>query len=319
MKLFSFLLIFISLILNAEKSPKEEVDWRSFLTSYEPNLIGYSYDSDDKQPFLDFKLSLKYPIAYAYSKTLCNGGVIKKCIPYFAFTGRFGQYIENRNSSPVISKRFNPSLFIRLDLINSENIKADKKKFLKNEEFIDLIYGHESNGQRVTTASSWQSMADDFVNDGDKEKYANDYISRGWDYWGVEYNFTPIRDNLNIILGYRNFIGGLLQGDIEEDFDWEEKRKITSRKQINGLSATFKFQTNSFIDSSNAFGGLQIAINIDTGIHDFAKYNTYRIETTTKIGHMPFMIWYQHGYGADFAQYYVNTNTIGLAFELASY
>ena len=55
---------------------------------------------------MDFKISVKYPVLKdLLSKALPDSGL------YFAFTGRWGQYIGDRYSSPVIAKRFNPKLF----------------------------------------------------------------------------------------------------------------------------------------------------------------------------------------------------------------
>ena len=42
------------------------------LSNHEPNLIGYTYDSDDKEYFMDFKISLQYPLAHGPINKLTN-------------------------------------------------------------------------------------------------------------------------------------------------------------------------------------------------------------------------------------------------------
>ncbi|MGJ8692317.1 MAG: phospholipase A [Thalassotalea sp.] len=286
------------------------------LTSHEPNLLGYTRDSDDKELFLDFKVSLKYPIAYDYSKGWCNNKLFESCIPYLAFTGRFGQYISVRKSSPVISKRFNPSLFWRF--------RFDKKGYIANQtflnstEYLELHYGHESNGQRVSSLKSWQSMFVDFVLDGDKGTYANDYISRGWDYWGITYKTSMWENRINTYFSYRNFVGGLLQDDIEEYFTWEKRRDITSRKEINGLKLLIKFQNDEWFNK-RLIDEYKFSLILETGIRSSFKYNTIKLEASTEFYDMPVMIWYQRGYGADFAQYFLKTSSFGVSFEVSSF
>lgn len=280
----------------------------AYLTSYEPNLIGLTYDNDDKTPFLDFKVSLKYPIAHEYSKDWCNNRLFSSCIPYFTFTGRFGQYIETRESSPVIGKRFNPSLMFKFNF--QDGYVDNTLTYLTKKQYITLEYGHESNGQRVASLASWQAMADDFELNGEKSAFANDYISRGWDYWGITYKTSIIDKRINAYLHYQNFIGGLLQGDIEEFYPWEEQRSITSRKQINGLKVLLRYQNTN----KNKF-----ALIYETGIKNSFKYNTYKFEAATYFFDMPAMIWIRHGYAADFAQYFKKNTSYGFAFELSSF
>ena len=124
MKKFIGLLIFLCMSGTVLAQEGGENDPK--LKSHEPVLLGYTFDEDD-EAFLDFKISLQYPIAdkklktYVadgtyfpnFLKSICNNRLFESCYPYFSFTGRFGQYIGTRDSSPVISKRFNPKLFLR--------------------------------------------------------------------------------------------------------------------------------------------------------------------------------------------------------------
>ena len=308
------LLLLVPVISFAETLP--ELSIHEMLTSYEPNLLGLSIDDDDKEFFLDFKISLKYPLFYQYSQNWCDNRFIKKCVPYIAFTGRFGQYIFDRESSPVISKRFNPKLFLRL--VTDGRHPVQKNSFISTDSYIDIEYAHESNGQRVTSFKSWSSMADDFQSDNEERFYANDYISRGWDYWGITYKHVGFEDKFNFYFSYKNFIGGVFQGDIEEYFDWEGTREINSRKQINGLQFIAKFKPDDVFNQQWS-SDYKLAVIFDTGTRDTFKYNTYKVESSIKLWGTPFMIWFKHGYSADFAQYFNKTNSFGFSLELTSF
>ena len=158
--------------------------------------------------------------------------------------------------------------------------------------------------------------------DLDKPEHANDYISRGWDYYGFTYkrNFskkTVEKDqSINKVIAYfkmRKFIGGQLQGDIEEYFDWEPRRKITAREQVGGVSVLAKVE-NKLKPVFWAFN--KVALIYETGIKSPAKYNTLVLEMTTNTFGVPFMIWGRTGYNSDLAQYYKKVDSFGVAFEL---
>jgi len=320
MNIFFTVLFFGLVVISTSVIGKEETPERTLgLTNYEPNLIGYSYDQDDKEAFLDFKLSFEYPLAHGPLSKLtkmslypsflikaCDNDFLNSCYPFFSFTGRFGQYIGVRDSSPVISKRFNPKLFVRFDI--------------KNADYLDIEYGHESNGQRVMTQLSYDSLAADL----DKLEHANDYISRGWDFYGFTYKRTfsggPHESDRtkNVVTGYlkiKKYIGGLLQGDIEEYFDWEDRRSITAREQVSGLSILAKIKNNN----EPLFLGInKVALIYETGTSSPTKYNTLILEATTNTFGVPIMFWGRWGYNSDLAQYYKKVNSVGVAFELVT-
>src|SRR5260221_11789185 len=85
------------------------------LCGYELTSVGYTKDSDDVG-FLDLRLSLRFQVMPELMTRAMNGlspGLGDNSGLYFAFSGRFGQYIGTRDSSPVVEKRFEPKLFIR--------------------------------------------------------------------------------------------------------------------------------------------------------------------------------------------------------------
>lgn len=291
------------------------------LKNHEPVLLGYTFDSDD-EAFLDFKISLMYPIADrkikkhiidsgwypGFLKKWCSNTIVDSCYPYFSFTGRFGQYIETRDSSPVIAKRFNPKLFLRFDLVDGE--------------YVDLEYAHESNGQRITTKTSYDNIAADL----EKTEHANDYISRGWDYLGFTYKHATEIGNTGTVkstyLSMKEFIGGQLQGDIEEYYlidgvdGFEAVREITRREQVGGLRIMRKYE-NKDID---LFWGInKFTFIYETGTRSPAKYNTFQGEMTTGALGVPIMLWVRSGYNSDLAQYYKKIDSFGAAFELATF
>lgn len=312
---------------------KDNSEIRIFLNDHEPNLIGYTFDDDDEQWFLDFKVSLEYPIAQgpfnklaesdwlpSGIKLVCKNELIVSCQPYFAFTGRFGQYISVRESSPVISKRFNPKLFFRLET--------------ENENYLDIEYAHESNGQRVDSAERFSRLVDEFTADQaaglkNRPQDANDYISRGWDYVGatLKYkldNTDPDRSNdITFYLSYKNFIGGVFQGDIEEYYpEFEDAREITAREQVDGIRFIAKIEGDNVpIDKigDEYFSGYKFAFIYETGNDKPFDYNTYKLEFTTRFLTMPVMFWVQSGYNSDLAQYYKDVTSYGIAFEFRTF
>ena len=151
----------------------EEVNPVALLSSDQPNRLGCTRDSYDRGCFMDFVLSVRYPLFY---KAL-QGGHKFDMLPFFSFTGRMGQYIGSvRHSSPVVTKQFNPSLYFRFYTANSANHElgmADSK-----QDYYDVGYAHESNGQYVDSVAVFNTTA---ASVGSPEN-AQDYISRGWDY-----------------------------------------------------------------------------------------------------------------------------------------
>lgn len=272
------------------------------LKNHEPIFAGYTWDSDD-DPFLDVTLSLQHPIL---ARQLGEGRRFG-LLPYFAFTTRFGQYIGERESSPVIAKRFNPKLFVRYGLSPFPE-SGDSP-----DAYLDFEYAHESNGQSVDSPASFQSTAQTLGN----TEYAKDYISRGWDYLGVtgKWSWKPEPEVLRFYLSRKWYCGCLLQKHIEQLYAFEEPREIRSIKQVSGWRAILTFDSNNekaLID--------RVALILDTGTRDPFKYVTGRIElgipAVKNFTGIPLVFWARTGYLSDLAQYYAKVTSYGLAFEL---
>lgn len=276
-----FILLFLSYSwnLNAEvvQSTIEIEEGKrktTYLKDHESNILGVRYDSYDKDFYLDFKISLQYPLfketfdklaAAKWNpellKSLCKNRMVDDCYPYLAFTGRFAQYIDllefGRDSSPVVGKRYNPKIFWR---------------FEKNKRgYFDLEYAHESNGQHVSSQESYNALVDDLANKNKgKRSHANDYISRGWDYAGITAKYNPAFIVDEVYLTLDKYIGGIFQGDIEEFYpDWEASRDIIRRQQVNGFRLATEWKNDCKLNSW--IKDCRLALQYETGLSRFAK------------------------------------------------
>jgi hypothetical protein len=168
------------LILFTRIHPAQAIDTRSttnaheLLQPYEPITAGYTKDGDDV-PYLDVTLSLKFPLLPP-RWTLPNG-------LFLAFTGRFGFYWGSRDTSPVIGESYNPKLIWRW-VPGSADTKPATLGNASSREYVgyfDFAYAHQSNGQSVSTAEQYAQAQ---LNSR-RPEFANEYISRGWDYLEV--------------------------------------------------------------------------------------------------------------------------------------
>jgi len=284
-----------------------EAEEYGHLQSHEPIYIGYTWTEGDK-PFMDFKLSLKYPILHSGKPQQPVLGFLPRF--YFSFTGRFGQYIKTRKSSPVISKRFNPELAGRYWFF-------DKTGGNSTFSHLDILFGHESNGQSVTDPDTYLAKQKELLVQGENTKYADDYISRGWDYVGLLWtrNWYVLGGDQPLItfLKLRYYLDdGLLQGTAEEYNDWENQPDGKPRRKVDGISISFKRNINF---RGNWVRSAKLYLEYDTGIDVPFRYNTVRAELALTTGNLPLMLWINHGYNNDLAHYYRNLTAGGIAIE----
>jgi hypothetical protein len=309
--MFRLILTVMVLVVNAQffmlwaqDTPKRTIKLRS----HEDNLVGYRKDDNDVA-FLDFKLSLMYPMLHDGEP---NGSKGKASmwgpIPYgyFAFTGEFGQYIGTRSSSPVIAKKFNPKIFGRYWLSQEGS-------------YLDFSYEHESNGQSIDTASAYQRKRLDLIASGEDPDFAIDYISRGWDFLGAtlhkELNFMNATFGSTFKAKY--FLDdGLLQQAKEEPQSWEGTTEDHHRGKYDGLSVKLetkvKFKFGPIRGSKGAF-------YLTTGyLRPLEKIST-RVEFLTQWWDFPLVLWGANGFNNDLADYYERVGSYGVAFELKSF
>lgn len=272
------------------------------LASDEPNMLGWTRDSYEKQGFMDFTLSMRYPLFFDTLKE----GYKFNMLPFISFTGRMGQYFD-RHSAPVVTKRFNPKLFLRFyefDIPEGSRLWADDHGL----DYFDVGYAHESNGQHVDSPALFASAVASYGS----PQIAQDYMSRGWDYLGYKRHLQMHEHGLDSLdAELRYFLRhGLLQATSEEYNDWEGPRSITHISQVDGLRLrmNFGFHRDWFKGASLLY---------ITGYRDFARHPTLRAELgftplSDFLG-VPIVLWGQTGYLNNIAQYYRRTWAVGAA------
>lgn len=271
------------------------------LVSHEPSLLGWSYDQSG-HGYMDFLLSVKFAIAPASIEKYIS----RQSEVNFAFSGRYGQYFS-RESSPVISKRFNPELFYRHTLQRDDRDKLDS--------YLDVGYGHESNGQGINSQASYQQAQATL----ERPEYADENISRGWDY--VRFTVRSPRypgfwkdDCVQAFVTGKRFLGGgVFQGQPDEYNSWENSPEGKPRDEVDGVSVLMKYRHES------GLSGWKLAMLYTTGYREIFRYNSVRLEAGVKILQLPVIIWTSHGYNSDLIRYYKNTKAAGVALEIGAF
>ena len=304
------------------------------LTSYQSNLLGYTFDADDEN-YMDFRLSLKYPLLRGLSDSLnrkfgsdAQPAPWVPCV-FLSFTGRFGQYIGTRDSSPVLGKQFNPGLFGRWWLSEPG----------EEEGYLDIGLFHESNGQSINTEEGFNRRVFDMLEKGDSRRAARDSISRGWDYIGATLRYSGHWDDgvekcpVSIIddasgqpqgrkfgcfsaaAEFRYFLeNGPFQGEAENYYAFEGEGNYL-RKDYDGLMFSVEY-----IPPTESISHL--AFSYRTGYGKPFQHSTFKVEARFHFGDddlPPLLIWYQQGYNSDLVDYFTHSRAIGIAIEITSF
>ena len=251
---------------------------------------------------MDFKLSLLYPMLHD-GEPVSEGPYRYLPRPYFAFTGRFAQYITTRESSPVLAKRFNPKVIARTWLS-------------EKGEYIDFAYEHESNGQSINTAAAYQRKVADLIASGENPDYAKDYISRGWDFLSLTFKnkMTFGSQDVSSYLGLKTYLpNGILQGPTEEAHLWEGAAREFSRSDFDGISWRLVSKMRL---KMGPIRGTKGSIELITGIGKPFEHISSQLEFTTFWWDFPITLWGASGYNSDLIDYYTRVESFGLAFEL---
>ena len=281
------------------------------LTSYEPNRVGWTVENNGVEyGYLDALISFKYDFWESVGDS--NPTL------FFGFTTQFSQYIESINSSPVVARRYNPSLFSRWYLSDSDG-------------YIDAGYAHESNGQSINTEESYQAEREKYARSDNDASFARNYISRGWDYILLNWEqcwmncpaegFSISSDQFFTQVGLKYFLDdGLFQGNPEEYNVWELDG-VHHRKQYDGISFRGEYKMKDDCLWNGYFCEPQLAWLYTTGYDDITKNNTNRIEFTIRdLWFIPaVMVWAQRGYNSNLVDYYKDIDSVGAAviFETA--
>lgn len=291
----------------------------SQLSSLEASKLMLRTDSNDINAlFLDFTVSSKHPLFSQWpllqDTQVVAADVMEKLIPgdeeylmqlYLGFTGRFSQYVGTRDSSPVMARRFNPSLFYRF--------------WSSNESWLDIGFAHESNGQRINTLEGLVEEQRNYLSHNEDASFARDSLSRGWDYsffdWRLVWN-SKLTSQLKLQHYDRD---GLLQGPAEEYNVWEDGgTRNRPRSQYDGVTLALQYNFNR----SQCFLGerficfKKMQLTQTTGYSQMFDNNTTTMEFTTDFFGLPIQLWTQTGYNSDLVDYYQYVNSWGLGFEL---
>ncbi|MCR4304827.1 MAG: phospholipase A [Gallionella sp.] len=310
------------------------------LCLYEPNTIGLTWDDDDHERFMDFKLSVRYQMFPEYSTKWLNhvsDQLGDDSAIYFAFSGRFGQYIDTRDSSPVVAKRFNPKIFIRF----WGNKDQDEVNHY-NSNYLDVsLFNHESNGQSIDNKTGYDLAYFQSSAKGYNGYDAYDHLSRSWDIFSIEYRDKReelieaalknqfFKIDTSGYYGLKYFIPGKTEEfnpvggtNIQGLQGWETDPEGKPRKEVDGVSLAYKGTIyNSGTAHKFSLLPLKYYLGYTTGTHNPGVYNTWRIELGFNIPYvdLPITVYRQTGYNNDLAQYYKKTGSVGIYVDIGSF
>ncbi|MFZ9585203.1 MAG: hypothetical protein ACO280_09660 [Pseudohongiellaceae bacterium] len=289
------------------------------LSSHEPSkLLARSDSNHSDTVYMDFTLSSKHPLLASAAPLLQAQSAVADLLerlvpgdeeyllqPYLAFSGRFSQYIQSRDSSPVVARRFNPALFYRA--------------WSSEDSWLDLGFAHESNGQRLNSAEAFERERADYQRRGEDPDFAVDGLSRGWDYTYLEWRHVWA-SNLRSQVKLAHYLSsGPLQGRAEEYNLWEDGgQQLRPRRQYDGVTLTLQYDFNR----SRCFLGShfvcfrELELTQQTGYSALFDNNTTTIEFTSDVFGLPIQLWGRSGYNNTLADYFDYSNSWGLGVEL---
>jgi len=291
------------------------------LTGYEPSYFVLANDGVDSHT--EFKISIKYPLDNDV-EWLSNyiGGDNKV---YFAYTGKYDFFLlsekgKGRDSAPVVSRIQNPGVFIKHKLININAADCDdtEKKYENGLESISVGWFHESNGQQIDDNVTFNNTVN-----------GSDYVSRGWDYLGVDFKwrgnsllsddgYMNIYTRLRFICHCQGF--GSISGK-EDDITILGGTEIADIRDYDG----FRLVVNDHINSDLQYG-LQFRSGILT--EEALDNWSYRLELSFRlkgvpvlkhipiIDEIPFTLFYFNGYGENISTYHVKNEYIGFGIKI---
>lgn len=316
--------------LAASKAGTSVEAIRNFVRCYEPNELGLTRDKSDEL-FVDFKLSLMFPLIGEFVDQPRKSGAPES--PWWRLgpfdsrhtallltaTIRGGQYIWSRPSAPVVEKRFNPQLLARLWFVERPDL----------QRYVDVIYGHESNGQAINTLELFNEQADVFrklekhpTTDEAREnarRSARDAISRGADYVGAELSwFWPsdktARDVAISGVGrvkVRHFLDyGIFQRGKEDYNAWEGEGARHAREDYDGLMFQYTGVLKPLAEHLRWLTG-RYTVTYTTGLAQPFQHSTFEVDLGATIRRLPLSFWYRRGYNSDLIDYYKENQSYG--------
>ncbi len=294
-------LLSVSTILKANSEP---VDSQSRFTSHRPNFALARVDSlgeSEGGEHIEYNFSTRYKIATA-----------NKWDVHLAYTGRFDFFLGSRSSSPIVNRLNNPELLLRRWDFSKDGIN----------DYIQIGYGHESNGQQINSQELF---------DSDTRSNRNDFISRGWDYISVEKKYSRYwgQDNDKCKLSFSctefwfTFKGilsdGLLQGDIEDAIFISDRSVDDDIRNYDGLQAVISHEWGR---SEKIFEELEVSLKLITGSKVPFENITSELQlrgTTKELPilnlRLPLYFIYRSGFIEEIADYSLRTNFVGFGLK----
>lgn len=289
---YIFIILFFSQYCAAEDKIGKHLD------SFEPSYFMWVSDEDDS--YARFKVSIKYPLSECKNVNDAAACDNVDGLWYFAYTGTYDFFVETSNSgrksSPVVSRLQNPGLFYKWKF-NKDNSNALKAA--------SVGWFHESNGQQISDPDIFKNTA-----------YASDYVSRGWDYLGVDLKFkNKLFDSINDIhtyylrLKYFCDCQALGAADREDDVSIFG---ITDNVKIEDYDG-FRFLIRNEISKS-----FNYALSVRTGTRNADAFSnlSYQAELTFDVGGWPISLMYFDGYGKNISTYHMKSKYWGIGLKM---
>ena len=307
----------IFLAVNSESSNCSEEDWFG-IKGYRDNYVSQMPEFSGNEKHSEFFFSFWHPITdeNAFFQDISN-------FSFISYVGKFDFFWvldggETRASGPVVNRLNNPEIHYRIGWLPFFG-QTDPAV-----EYLDLAFGHESNGQTIDDV-------DTFYREIERGRNAIDSVSRGWDYISLEARsalFGAEDSNGNkgayLTVNLRNYFqnGGLSHK--EDDIFWD----ITNSSRIeefDGLRLSFEYKRlDAALFNDSGAGGFLLGANLSIDIRTGISSAFDNVSTTTDLSflisildfHLPLFVRYFDGYGDEIVRYHEHSSyrAFGLKF-----
>jgi outer membrane phospholipase A len=265
--------------------PFERARQGSPVQAFQANYGAVAMDHDEIR--VQYQISLQYGLIPLESLEWSLAGYRLQALDV-AYEGLFDFYLWNRPSQPLISRRQNPGVYFDL------RPRADGR--WAHLDSLQAGWFHESNGQVIDSLPQWLAAG----------RHAQDYVSRAWDYWylAAPFGFQPSANlRLHLSPSLRIFTGA--QGVLlpaEEDIFWRPNEAPSYISDYDGLRLELGVQR---LFPGRVLGYVELTGSLRTGYNPghFAAHWSGRATLTVKTWHLPWMLYYDSGYGEYISDY----------------
>lgn len=313
-------------------------------TAYKPNLVAFTYNSDDETP-LQVRFSAKYTFLDCGQGEQGNGLSILTCGPFsddgplkgfgdlrvfFSYTTDFDFYVFSdgegklmRQSRPVRNRMTSPGLHFDW---RRKSPKGDPDFRWSN---FTLSFVHHSNGQELEfdtffNSSSTEEDISALINELERNQPSwMDGVSRGWNYIELKGKFYIGKGTKNCD---RRFKCVTLYADVKipiseiNDGIWWEPNNSSKFRDYNVTEFTIsnEWGQSPKPDSSFlSFGEKEVSLQLQCGLNGCATKTWLRFDTYIGKGNfsLPLMLYGHFGKNEHFYNYHLNTNSVGLGVQ----